>query len=82
MFLSILQSLFNRFLKKNLEGRDKANNKVEFLIGIIEEKLPQGSMGWQEVAAIYQFQSQKNVPCDHENIRRQWMQQLMDATSD
>ncbi len=43
------------FLKNMPRARSKANYKVELLISIIEEKLPQGSMGWQEVAALYQL---------------------------
>jgi hypothetical protein len=33
-------------------AKGKANYEAELLISIIEEKLPQGSMGWQEVAAL------------------------------
>jgi hypothetical protein len=50
-------------------ARGKANYKVELLISIIEEKLPQGSMGWQEVAALYQLRSQERTARDHEDVK-------------
>ncbi len=34
-------------------GKGKANYKVGLLIEVAEEKLPQGCLGWQEVAALY-----------------------------
>jgi hypothetical protein len=39
----------------------KTNYKVELLIDVVEEKFPQGALGWQEVATLYQFQSQEHV---------------------
>jgi hypothetical protein len=42
-------------------AKGKANCKVAILIEVIEEKLPQGAMGWQEVAALYQFWAQVQV---------------------
>ncbi len=57
-------------------ARGKANYKVELLISIIEEKLPQGSMGWQEVAALYQLRSQERTAHDHEDVKRHWTQKL------
>ncbi len=57
-------------------GKGKANYKVGLLIEVIEEKLPQGSLGWQEVAALYQFRSQETILRDHEDIKRYWSQKL------
>ncbi len=57
-------------------GRGKANYKVGLLIEVVEEKLPQGSLGWQEVAALYQFRSQEAILRDHEDIKRYWCQKL------
>jgi hypothetical protein len=42
-------------------AKGKASYKVELLIEVIEEKLPQGALGWQEVAALYQFCSQEGT---------------------
>ncbi len=39
-------------------GKGKANYKVGLLIEVVEEKLPQGALGWQEVAAVHHFRSQ------------------------
>ncbi len=57
-------------------AKGEANYKVELLISVIEEKLPQGPMSWQEVAALYQLQSQESATRDHEDIKRHWMQKL------
>jgi hypothetical protein len=57
-------------------GKGKANYKVGLLIEVVEEKLPQGSLGWQEVAVLYQFQSQETILRDHEDIKWYWSQKL------
>ena len=43
---------------------------------VIEEKLPQGSMGWREVSALYQLQTQEDVIRDHEDIKKYWAGKL------
>jgi hypothetical protein len=57
-------------------ARGKANYKVELLIDVVEEKLPQGALGWQEVAALYQFRSQESVLRDYEDVKRHWTEKL------
>ena len=57
-------------------ARGKANYKVELLIEVVEEKLPQGALGWQEVAALYQFRSQESVLRDYEDVKRHWTEKL------
>jgi hypothetical protein len=57
-------------------GKGKANYKVGLLIEVVKEKLPQGSLGWQEVAALYQFRSQETILRDHEDIKRYCSQKL------
>jgi hypothetical protein len=57
-------------------ARGKANYKVELLIDVVEEKLPQGALGWQEVAALYQFRSQESVLRDYEDVNRHWTEKL------
>jgi hypothetical protein len=47
-----------------------ANYKVDLLIDIIEEKLPQGALGWQEVAALYQFHTQEGSLRDYDDVKR------------
>ena len=43
---------------------------------MVEEKLPQGALGWQEVAAVYHFRSQEGVLRDHEDIKCYWAEKL------
>ena len=57
-------------------GKGKANYKVAILIEVVEEKLPQGALGWQEVAALYHFRSQESVVRDHKDIKRYWAEKL------
>jgi hypothetical protein len=56
--------------------KGKANYKVGLLIEVVEEKLPQGAIGWQEVAAVYHFRSQEGVLRDHEDIKHYWAEKL------
>jgi hypothetical protein len=51
------------------KGRGKVNYKVDPLIEVVEEKLIQGSLGWQEVAALYQVRTQEQVLRDHEDVK-------------
>ncbi len=57
-------------------GRGKANYKVSLLIEVVEEKLPQGAIGRQSVAAMYHFRSQESVVRDHEDIKHYWAEKL------
>jgi len=42
-------------------SKGKANYKVDVLILIVEEKLPNGAHAWQEVAALYQARSGESL---------------------
>ncbi len=57
-------------------GKGKANYKVGLLIEVVKEKLPQGALGWQEVASLYHFRSQETVVRDHEDIKCYWAEKL------
>jgi hypothetical protein len=57
-------------------AQGKANYKVELLIDVVEEKLPQCALGWQEVATLYQFRSQERVLRDYEDVKRHWTEKL------
>ena len=57
-------------------GKGKANYKVGLLIEVVEQKLPQGALGWQEVAALYHVRSQEGILRDHEDIRCYWAEKL------
>jgi hypothetical protein len=50
-------------------SKGKQNYKVDVLIQVMEEKLPNGAQGWQEVAAIYQQQSGELVLRDYEDVK-------------
>jgi hypothetical protein len=53
-------------------SKGKANYKVDVLILIVEEKLPNGAHVWQEVAALYQARSGESSLWDHDNAKRHW----------
>jgi hypothetical protein len=38
-------------------SKGKANYKVDALIQVVEEHLPNGVQGWQEVATLYQHRN-------------------------
>jgi hypothetical protein len=48
------------------------NYKVDVLIPVVEEKLPNGAHAWQEVAALYQARSGESLLRDHDEIKRHW----------
>ena len=56
--------------------KGKVNYNIPKLTEVIEEKLPQGSMGLQEVSALYQLRPQEEVLRDHEDIKRYWVEKL------
>jgi hypothetical protein len=55
-------------------AKGKANNKVETLIQVVEEKLPNGAQGWIKVAALYQHASGELVFHDHEDVKQHWIE--------
>jgi hypothetical protein len=54
-------------------SKGKANYKVNMLILVVEEMLPNGAQAWQEVAVLCQACSGEMVPCDHDDIKRHWV---------
>jgi len=54
-------------------SKGKQNYKVDLLIQVVEEKLPNGAHGWQEVAFLYQQQSGELVLRDYEDVKRHWV---------
>jgi len=53
-------------------SKGKANYKVDVLILVVEEKLPNGAHAWQEVAALYQARSGESLLQDHDDVKRHW----------
>jgi hypothetical protein len=74
--------LYNQIAARSLikqdmaRGAGKVNNNDKHLIDVVEEKLPQGALGWQEVAALYQVRTQEQVLRDHEDVKRYWAEKL------
>jgi len=56
-----------------LRAKGKVNYKVETLIQVVEEKLPNGAQGWIEVAALYLHCSGELVLQDHEDVKQHWI---------
>jgi len=54
-------------------SKGKQNYKVDVLIQVVEEKLPNGAQGWQEVAFLYQQRSGELVLRDYEDVKRHWV---------
>jgi hypothetical protein len=54
----------------------KVNYNINMLIDVVEDKLPQGALGWQEVAVVYQLWTQETVLRDHDDIKRYWRETL------
>ena len=54
-------------------SKGKQNYKVDLLIQVVEEKLPNGAQGWQEVAFLYQQWSGELVLRDYEDVKRHWV---------
>jgi hypothetical protein len=50
-------------------SKGKQNYKVDLLIQVVEEKLPNGAQGWQEVAFLYQQRSGELVLRDYEDVK-------------
>jgi hypothetical protein len=51
-----------------LQAKSKANYNVVILILVVEEKLLNGSQGWQEVAALYQHHSGELITQGHDKV--------------
>jgi len=56
------------------QAKGKANYKVDTLIVAVEELLPNGSRGWQEVAVLYQHRSGELILQDHNDVKRHWIE--------
>jgi hypothetical protein len=67
-------AISNTTVRITSRAKGKANYKVETLIQVVEEKLPNGAQGWIEVAALYQYASGELVLCDHEDVKRHWIE--------
>jgi hypothetical protein len=57
-------------------AKGTANYKVDVLIQVVEELLPNGAQGWQEAAFLYQHQKRAGM-----KIRAQWYFNLYDLGS-
>jgi len=55
-------------------GNGKANYKVDTLILVVEELLPNGAQSWAEVAALYQSRSGEMILRDHDDVKRYWIE--------
>jgi hypothetical protein len=55
-------------------AKGKVNYKADILIHVVEEKLPAGAIGWQEVAALYQLCSGELALRDHEDVKQHWVE--------
>jgi len=55
-------------------GKGKANYKVDTLILVVEELLPNGAQSWAEVAALYQSRSGEMILRDHDDVKRYWIE--------
>jgi hypothetical protein len=47
---------------------------VEALIQVVEELLPNGAQGWEEVAALYQARHGEMIFRDHDDVRWHWIE--------
>jgi hypothetical protein len=51
-------------------GKGKANYKVDTLVMVVEELLPNGAQSWAGVAALYQSCSGELILRDHDDVKR------------
>jgi hypothetical protein len=49
--------------------KGKAKYKFGVFIVVVKEKLSQGAIKWQEIAALYQFWSLEGILRNHEDIK-------------
>jgi hypothetical protein len=56
------------------QAKGKANYKVDALILVVEELLPNGAQGWQEVEPLYQHHSGELILWDHDDVKQHWIE--------
>jgi len=56
------------------QGKGEANYKVDTLILVVKDALPNGAQSWAEVSTLYQTQSSKLTHWDHDNIKQYWIE--------
>ncbi len=56
------------------QAKGKANYKVDALILVVEELLPNGAQGWQEVATLYLLCSGVLILWDHDDMKQHWIE--------
>ena len=56
------------------QAKGKANYKVDALILVVEDLLPNGVQGWQKVATLYQHHSVELILQDHDDMKWQWIE--------
>jgi hypothetical protein len=57
------------------QAKGKANYKVDALILVVKELLPNGAQGWQEVATLYQHHSGELILWDLNNVDQEVLQE-------
>jgi hypothetical protein len=55
-------------------GKGKANYKVDTVVMVVEELLPNGAQHWGEVAALYQSCSGELILQDHDDVKQYWIE--------
>jgi hypothetical protein len=55
-------------------AKGTANYKVDVLIQVVEELLPNGAQGWQEAAFLYQHRSGEMNLRDNDDVKRHWIE--------
>ena len=54
-------------------SKGKVNYKVDMLIMVVEEMLPNVAQAWQEIAVLYQSRSGEMVLQDPNDVKRHWV---------
>jgi hypothetical protein len=54
-------------------SKGKVNYKVDMLIMVVEEMLPNVAQAWQEIAVLYQSRSGEMVLRDPNDVKRHWV---------
>jgi hypothetical protein len=67
-------AISNTTMRIMSQAKGKLNYKVDVLIQVVEEKLPNGAQGWFEVAALYQHRSGELVLRDSDDVKRHWIE--------
>jgi len=55
-------------------AKGKANYKIEALIQVVEELLPNGAQGWTEVARLYQVRTGELAVREDNDMKRHWIE--------